>query len=481
LRNKQWNQTYHYALKYETILDLEGLEPLKNSKVNSVHHRRSTVCIIEDQHSESSYTKSTSIEDLQKEKNIEQKKFSEFSDKKNSSTNEQLVEEADAVEAKNTLICSSQDYHDEIDAPRVDEKVNKVDKKVNIGVMSSELGDRKPKTDKHFGQANQQEQIRRRAKMDSAVGMSGFKDVEDLRKCQKELTLYFAKQLEPQKAAEKASWMIKAERQGERSPYVQDYLDGVAIGSWCKKEWEMEPGVIFPVFRGYLLNKLRRGEDTREQINVKISWFLKDLKATEDAWAECKRLVDVEQPRLIQAIERGQDLSNSNIPHWIIDAYRPEIPIEQVSGTAEILSRAAIAYNGAVKRHQDSLTPKLEDIAELPEDSPIRKLLEKYNFQPEKDLEQRGKVDAVMDEVAISDAIATNFPMSEEEEMAKVSTELLNEIDLLLNDPITRPRGVRLAKQQNLPLLLNTDGVAIGIDRSDREEAEAENYQAHQI
>ncbi|MGL4622098.1 MAG: hypothetical protein ACRCZS_24065, partial [Chroococcidiopsis sp.] len=261
-------------------------------------------------------------------------------------------------------------------------------------------------------------------------------------------------------------------------------------------EWEIEPGIIFPVFRGYLLNKLRRGEDTREQINVKISWFLKDLKATEDAWAECKRLVDIEQPRLIQAIQRGQDLQNTNIPQWIIDAHRPEIPIGQVLGTAEILSRAAIAFNERVRQHQNSLTPKLEDIPELPKDSPIRKLLEKYSAGTQNDVEKRAAVDAVMDEVAISSAIADNFPM-DEEEIPEVSpscsisssggtpptlfrAEFLNEIDLLLSDPITRPRGIRLAKQQNLDLLLSTDGVAIAIDRNDREDSEIENYQAHQ-
>jgi hypothetical protein len=466
-RKKEYNRTNYYSLNYSKLYNYLGWA--KNARSTETvelckpTHRDVKSALIDVCDPAPSYTKSTSIEKLRKE-NINTDPF--LSKEKDSDI--ASPESSHLNMLINIAAIPENDSSVGINVPQVDEKINKK---------------KEMKSDRYFGQANQQEQIRKRAKMDSAVGMSGFKDVEDLRRCQKELTLYFAKQLEPQKAAEKASWMIKAERQGERSPYVQDYLDGVAIGSWCKKEWEIEPGIIFPVFRGYLLNKLRRGEDTREQVNVKISWFLKDLKATEDAWAECKRLVDVEQPRLIQAIERGQDLSSANIPHWIIDAYRPEIPIEQVSATAEVLSSAAIAYNKKVKRHQDSLAPKLEDIPELPEDSPVRALLEKYNFQPENDLEQRGKVDSVMDEVALS------ADDTEEEEMAKVPTERINEIDLLLKDPITRARGIYLAKAQNLSLLLNNDGVAIGIDRSDRadkhlvqeEETRAENSQAYQL
>ncbi|MGL4622456.1 MAG: hypothetical protein ACRCZS_25925, partial [Chroococcidiopsis sp.] len=297
---------YHLKLKVETFL--------KRAQIYMQSHLSILdKCIYSDRVNDSYINKQ------KKEKNNIERDRAEknFSDQKNSSTDPISIENG-SVEAKSRVVnCSISkdtaplplDCPEEIKIPQVDEKINKEKPKLKkhrdtaskvfrlLQMMNAlnpsllvtrysllktkQMAKHTPQGDRYFGQRNQQSEVKSRAKMDSAVGMSGFTDVEELRECQRQLTGYFAKQMEPVKAAEKASWIIKAERQGERSPFVQDFLDGVAIGSWCKKEWEIEPGIIFPVFRGYLLNKLRRGEDTREQINVKISWFLKDLKATE--------------------------------------------------------------------------------------------------------------------------------------------------------------------------------------------------------
>lgn len=353
LRDKQWNQTYHYALKYDALLDLEELKPLKNSKVNTVDHQRSTVCIIDDQHSESSYTKSTSIEDLQKEKNTDQEnKIPDHKSDKEKSPNLKTPQE-DQETRTNPYSCSVSNSLEKEEVSQVDEKVNES----NLMVTQH-----KPEGDRFFQVASRKSQVTRaeikeRAKMDSAVGMSGFKDVEDLRKCQKELTLYFAKQLEPTKAAEKASWIIKAERQGERSPFVQDFLDGKAIGSWCKEEWEIEPGIVAPVLIAYLRCKLRKNGDTHAHSLNRVSWELKSRNLTANHWAECKRLIDIEKPRLEKALELGQDLVTQNVPEWIIEIYRPEISIERAAETAEVLGAIATQYNDRIEQVQRQLEP----------------------------------------------------------------------------------------------------------------------------
>jgi DNA-binding MarR family transcriptional regulator len=393
---------------------------------------------------------------------------------------------------------------EEPEFPQVDEKIN-----------------RKTKTDRFFGQkTNQQEQIRRRAKVDSAVGMSGFRDVEDLRKCQKELTMYFAKQLDPLKAAEKASFVIKAERQGERSPFVQDYLDGVAIGSWCKEEWEVEPGRVAPVLIAYLRCKLRKNGDTHAQSLNKVSWELKNRNLTANHWAECKRLIDIEKPRLAKALERGQDLVAQNIPEWIVEIYRPEISVQQAAETAEVLGAIATQYNERVEQVQKQLEPaKSDEILPDVKDSPLFKLKQALGLPtdqeapenteqaPESDEldfveEQRKRVeraDAVMDAI-VSDGkkleLAEILPSLPEAKIARLQSEI-EEISDLLADPITRESGLRRAKNLGLPILYSNHGEAIAVDTlaikeddeinfshlaSDGTIASTEGkYQAHQI
>lgn len=408
-------------------------------------------------------------------------------------------------EPKKSLDNDISNSPEETEFPQVDEKINK-----------------ERKSDRYFGQKkpSQQEQIRRRAKVDSAIGMSGFRDVEDLRKCQKELTIYFAKQLDPLKAAEKASFVIKAERQGERSPFVQDYLDGLAIGSWCKEEWEIEPGRVAPVLIAYLRCKLRKNGDTHAQSLNKVSWELKNRNLTANHWAECKRLIDIEKPRLAKALERGQDLVAQNIPEWIVEIYRPEISVQQAAETAEVLGAIATQYNERVEQVQKQLEPaKSDEILPDVKDSPLFKLKQALGLPtdqeapenteqaPESDEldfveEQRKRVeraDAVMDAI-VSDGkkleLAEILPSLPEAKIARLQSEI-EEISDLLADPITRESGLRRAKNLRLPILYSNDGEAIAVDTLAIKEDDEINfsnlssdgtitstegkYQAHQI
>jgi hypothetical protein len=200
--------------------------------------------------------------------------------------------------------------------------------------------------DPYFGR-NQQQEIRERAKKSSVVGISDFKDMNDVRECQKQLTLYFAKSMSPQKAEEKAGWIIRDEQKGTRSQFVQDYLDGKPIGSWCQQEWEIEPGIVSPIFMAYLQSKLRKNEDTHAQALSRVTWALKDAETLPKHWAECKRLIEIQKPRLSKALNSGVNPHALDIPDWIIECFRKEVEIEEIVETAETLSSFAIAQNEA--------------------------------------------------------------------------------------------------------------------------------------
>lgn len=387
-------------------------------------------------------------------------------------------------------------------------------------VLKEDMAKHSPQGDRFFqvrsrkGLSRMQLEVRSRAKMDSAVGMSGCKDVEELRECQKQLTKYFAKQMEPVKAAEKASWIIKAEKQGERSLYVQDYLDGKAIGSWCKEEWEIEPGIIAPVLIAYLRCKLRKNGDTHAHSLNRVSWELKNRTLTANHWAECKRLIDIEKPRLEKALELGQDLVTQNVPEWIIEIYRPEVSVERAAETAEVLGAIATQYNDRVEQVQRQLEPAqyADHLLEDNKGSALSKLkkalglptAEKACDEDEasrliEEEERKKAADAVMDKIVTDGKrleLSELLPNVPEAKLLRLQSEI-EEISDLLSDPITRETGLRRAGNLGLPILYSNDGEAIAIDTlaiKDDDEINFNNisrdgsitsseakYQAHQI
>lgn len=447
-----------------------------------------------------------------KENNIEQNKnFSEFSARQYSENQSDRIDKSEVPQGHNirshkSQVISEQETNsqDQANVPQVDEKIN-IDKPVLKKDMARHIPEgesaKRVLSDRYFGSKNQQSEIRSRAKMDSVLGFSEFKSVEDMRECQKQLTLYFAKKESPEKAADKASWMIKAEKNGERSPYVQDYLDRVPVGSWCQQEWEIEPGVIAPVLIAYLRCKLRKNGDTHAHSLNRVSWELKDSYLVANHWAECKRLIDIEKPRLIKALDQGQDLATTNIPEWIIEIYRPEIPVEQAAETAEVLGAIATKYNDRVEevqkkldRHSktDSSLYRLKQVLDLP-----ARTSQASDFSEEK--QRREAVDTLMDKIVIDGKkldLAEMLPSLPKAKLVKLQSEI-EEISELLSDPITRETGLRRAKNLGLPILYSNEGEAIAIDLQaikDDEEINFNNifrdgditssegkYQAHQI
>lgn len=375
------------------------------------------------------------------------KNSSEESNKKNAPTPANTVKET----PEELLSLSYQPLStNQEDSPQVDEKVNKE----NPMNKAKHL----PKGDRYFQTSNQQSEIRSRAKMDSVVGMSGLKDMDHLEECRDRLTEYYLEIYDFETAEKKVNFEIdNAVRNGRRSQLIKEFLKGEALGVAFKQEWEATRGVLLPAFTAYLQHQLRKDGDTPEQVRVKIYWFKKDGENLRSAWAECKRIINIQKPKLKQAIQLGRDLNATDIPQWFIETFRPEIKIEEIVETAEVLGAIALNQATRTKQHQERLSRSPEDVPELEESHPIRQLLGSKGVlgveQPTDGL-KREQVDSVMDRV---------FPQTPDKDRVD------DEINCLLADPITRDRGVFLAKKQNLPLLLNNEGVAIGIDSSDQQ------------
>ena len=398
-------------------------------------------------------------------------------EQKNSSTPKGEVETAE-----NTYINSEKITQSPGDYNNCPKKTNavQVEEKINIRKSDRCLGQRsqaratRAGSDRYFGQPkNQQQQIRRRAKMDSAVGMSGFKDLEQLEDFCDRLIEYYLEIYDYETASKKVKEEIKAAKEGQRSQLVKEFLNDEPLGSRYKQEWEIKRGVLLPAFEAYLAHQLRKDGDTPEQVQVKVFWHKKDTPKLKAAWAECKRVINIQKPKLKQAIQLGRDLTALDIPQWFITAFREEVSVEEVAGTAEVLGAIATRQTQQVKQHFSSLASA--EIPELPDGHPIKDLLsERKCFtssngalpsadetsagSPRKLEEKNADVDRVVG------VVRDNDPESVEQPTATTA-----DINRLLGDSITRDRGIFMAKQQDLPLLLNDEGIAIAID--DREQA----------
>ena len=355
--------------------------------------------------------------------------------------------------------------------PQVDEKVNK-DKTL---VLKAERMHR-PEGDRYFQVRSQKSEVRSKAKSYSAVGMSGLRDVKHLEECRDRLTEYYLEIYDFETAEKKVNWEISQAKRGERSQLFREFLNGQPLGSKYKQEWEVKRGVLLPAFTAYLKHQLRKDKQTSEQVLKEVFWFKKDNDNLSKAWAECKRIIHIQKPKLKQAMQLGRDLNATDIPQWFIDAYRTEIDIKEIVDTAEVLSEIAIQQAEQTLLHQQRLEPSFAEIEELP---PTHHIMQKIDSlgalratQPSdnrkrevalrvcdplsKLRKKREEVDSVMDRVAKDNKSSSSA--TDDKHVGIV------EINSLLSDPILRPRGVMLANKLGLPLLLNDEGVAIAVD-----------------
>jgi hypothetical protein len=204
---------------------------------------------------------------------------------------------------------------------------------------------REIKADRYFGQRNQITEIRERSLIESAVGLSGLKSAEDLQEYQRQLIKYFCKTKTVEQANEKAYWDVQSAKKGMRSSYLQDYLDGIEIGGSHKQDWEIEPGIIAPVFQAYLRHFLKQPSDSHARTVERISFALKDLSLTSLHWQECKRQIEFYGSRINQSAIAS--------PEWITEFYRPDVTVGQAIESAakiEIASKESVARELEAKR-----------------------------------------------------------------------------------------------------------------------------------
>ena len=162
-----------------------------------------------------------------------------------------------------------------------------------------------------------------------------------------------------------AKTIIAQVKRGEEHTYWDDFKAGLPIGTSTKPEWEVEPGVPYPMFIEYLTEKIIRGNNTQtqEQARNEVFRILERPRQAKAFWGQFKRSV----VNVSKAVERDRALgvSNPNTPVWTRERIEPSVE------EAERAGRKITAANGATQASIEAAkSPQIEGRKELEPSTP---------------------------------------------------------------------------------------------------------------
>ena len=129
-----------------------------------------------------------------------------------------------------------------------------------------------------------------------------------------------------------AKTIIAQLKRGEGHTYWDDFAAGLPIGTSTKPEWEVEPGVPYPMFIEYLTEKLIRGNNTQtqEQARNEVFRILDKPRQAKAFWGQFKRSVVNVSEQVSR--DRALGVSNPNTPVWTRERIEPSVEEAAAAG-----------------------------------------------------------------------------------------------------------------------------------------------------
>ena len=148
-----------------------------------------------------------------------------------------------------------------------------------------------------------------------------------------------------------AQTIIRQLRSGIPHSYWDDFKAGLPIGTSLQEEWEVKPGVAYPMFVEYLIEKIKKGNNsqTDEQARNEVFRILNQPRQAQDFWSQFKRsLINVSQE-----VDRYRALgvSNPHTPIWTRERVEPSLEEAATAGAKimEVNSSAQAAIEASRK------------------------------------------------------------------------------------------------------------------------------------
>ena len=165
-----------------------------------------------------------------------------------------------------------------------------------------------------------------------------------------------------------AQVIIRQLRCGIPHSYWDDFIKGLPIGTSTKPEWEIEPGVPYPMFIEYLTEKIKRGDNTQsdEQTRNEVFRILDKPRQAKAFWGQFKRSV----VNVSEQVERARALgvSNPSTPVWTRERIEPSIKEAATAGEKIMAVNSAVgtAIEAAINPQLESVEPSPNQLSEPP-------------------------------------------------------------------------------------------------------------------
>lgn len=158
-----------------------------------------------------------------------------------------------------------------------------------------------------------------------------------------------------------ASSIIKGIEEGIPCIYLQEFRQGLAVGSCELREWELTPGEPFPELVNYLKRRLMGWGMTPEQAITEAFKQLRDAKVGAKLWESFK--LEVLNRNEEWQKQRRLGVSSAYLPPELLP--QPEVPVVPVAQALQELQMGCVQMKGLATQVQVSL-PAGDEVEELP-------------------------------------------------------------------------------------------------------------------
>ncbi len=151
--------------------------------------------------------------------------------------------------------------------------------------------------------------------------LAPWKDKEELKRFRQELITSLPRIANARSPEGLAHTIIGKLKLGEPHSYWDDFKAGLPIGTSLQQEWEVKPGVPYPMFLEYLAEKLKGSHDGVEKAYQAALKILEQPKQAQVFWSQFKRSVI----NVSESVERDRALgvSHPHTPVWTRERVEP--------------------------------------------------------------------------------------------------------------------------------------------------------------
>jgi hypothetical protein len=165
-----------------------------------------------------------------------------------------------------------------------------------------------------------------------------------------------------------AGVIVRNVNAGEPCQYLNEYRDGLVVGSCEQQEWEVAPGQPFEQFVSYLKTRNKKTGMSDEEALATAYQQIKDVNLARAQWESCKRSIVRYSEEWEKQKQRG--VSNAYLPPELL-AHR-QVSLEEVASAIASLQTGCVQLQELTESAKlNSATVELEPVKELPSEPAI--------------------------------------------------------------------------------------------------------------